>query len=177
MYKKDIILNEFHGYKSSEAEDYELWLRVSKKYRILKVKKILHQLRISGISRVSYFKEKIEKSAVQIALNNFSSLKKNSKKYNVTKFLLDINITSKIPYKIKDILIVLKELNTNIVNDLPCFLQKEKFAKYISRQERIIKFQLNLLVIFNKTNTKIIKYLLINLYYKTKQFRKRYLSV
>jgi len=178
MFKKRIILNELNGYhKRREAEDYDLWLRVSKKYKILKVKKILHQLRISGISRAFQAKEKIRRNAVQIALNNLSSLKKNSKKYNITKFFLEMNITSKVPYKIREILIVLKELNANIVNNLPSFLRKEKFAKYISRQGRIIKFQLILLVILNRINSKLVKNLLIYLYYKTKQFRKRYLYI
>jgi len=172
LFNKEIVLNEFHGYKSCEAEDYELWLRISKKYKILKIKKILHQLRISGISRVSRSKEKIMKSAMRITLDNFSFFKKNSNEYNIVEFLLGINITSRMPYKIKDVLIVLSELNSRILNNLPEFLQNKKIIKCILKQKFIVTFELIILFILNNLNITFLKYSIIKFYIQIKPNKK-----
>ena len=172
MFNKKIILNEFHGYKRCEAEDYELWLRVVKKYKIIKIRNELHKLRISNNSRVTHSKAKIIKSSKQIAIDKFPFLKKDGKKYNITKFLLEMGINSRVPYKIKEILIVLKELNTSVLGNLPDLFQKEKIAQCILRQKFIVTIQLIILYILNNLNIKILKYMLKKLFFQIKRTKK-----
>lgn len=177
MFNREIVLNEFNGYRNYEAEDYELWLRISKKYKVTEIRDRLHKLRISTNSRVAISKEKIRKSAVSIALNNFPYFVQDHKKYNIAKFLLGLNINSRLSYRIKDVLTVLKDLNINILKDLPNFLQRDRIIKLISKQELVIKFQLNVLLILKCLNVKSLKNLLIKQYILFRSFRRRYFSL
>ena len=140
IFNKEIVLNEFHGYKSCEAEDYELWLRVSKKYKILKVKNILHQLRISDISRMSQSKEKIIKNAMKITQNNLQSLIGKPINIDIVSILSDLNPLSYSPIKIKQTLSILEEINTKILEHCPSFLDKSIIEKCSENKINWVKF-------------------------------------
>lgn len=149
IFNKDIVLNEFHGYKNCQAEDYNLWLRVSKKYKILKIAKVLHQLRISDSSRVSQFYSEITNDAILIAQNNLQSLTGQSINVDTIKILANIKLLNYPPQRIKEALFTLKEINTILLNYHPPFLSrliinKQYFNKIIS-----LRYYLLIVMFFN----------------------------
>lgn len=92
MFNKRIILNEFNGYNERrDAEDYDLWLRVSKKFKIIKVNRVLHRLRISNYSRVGQLKDKINDDARLIAQQNIQKTIKGEANPKTMRGLVRIN--------------------------------------------------------------------------------------
>lgn len=141
IFNRHIILNAFHGYKNCEAEDYDLWLRISKKYKILKIDKVLHQLRISKTSRVSKFNIEIKNSALKIAHNNLQTIIAKSININIIKIFANLSLLGSSSQNTKEVFTILNEINYQIINKSPQFLEKRRLSKLANQKKYSIKFR------------------------------------
>lgn len=129
IFNKEIILNEFNGYRNYAAEDYDLWLRISKKYKIIKIKDKLHKLRISKSSRIGRLKDKINSDAIFVAKKNIHELinnKLNSKSIKILNGQFGVTCHLK---EIENTLRILTKINSLIVRNSPVFLNKSIIEK------------------------------------------------
>lgn len=142
MFNKKIILYEFNGYYNREAEDYDLWLRVSKKYKILKIAKVLHQLRISDSSRVSQSNSEITNDAILIAKKNLQLLTGKSVNISTVKILANIKLLSYPPQRIKEALSTLREINMILSDCHPPFLGRSTINKLYFNKTLLLRHYL-----------------------------------
>lgn len=164
IFNKEIILREFHGYKNCQAEDYDLWLRVSKKYKISKINKVLHQLRISDTSRVSRFNIAIKNNALKIAQNNLQTLISKPINIKFIKIFANLNSFNYSSQNIKEILKVLNDVNAQIFGQCPHFLIKEYLIKIIKKKTYFMWFRMILSPVLESWAGSIIRriYRLVN---------------
>ena len=149
MFNKKIILDEFNGYQNREAEDYDLWLRVSKKYKIIKIVKVLHQLRISDSSRVAQAYCKISNDAILIARNNLQLITKKSTHIDIVSILANINPLNNSPQKIKKTLTILEKVNIDILKNCPMYLDKSVVMRCCENKKNVFRHYLSISTLFN----------------------------
>lgn len=141
IFNKEIILNEFKGYNEEyEVEDYDLWLRISKKYKIVKMDKMLLKVRRSRQSKTELYGNKMLESGAIITQNNLQSLIGKPIDLDVTKVLANINPMSISPKKIKEALPTLDEANIEILKNCPPFLNKLIIKKSCNHKKNLTRF-------------------------------------
>ncbi len=151
IFNKEIIVREFGGYdERCEAEDNDLWLRVSKKYKIVKLKKALMKLRRSKQSKTVLFRKALNESIINIAQNNLQSLIGKPIDADIVSILADLNLLScSSPQKIKEALTILEEINVRILDSCPPFLDKSIIKKCSENKKNWMKFYLLITTIFD----------------------------
>jgi len=150
IFNKEIIVNEFRGYDEKyEAEDNDLWLRVSKKYKIVKVKKVLMKVRRSKQSKTMLFRKAIKENAIIIAQNNIQSLIGKPITSDIIGILADINPLGNSTQKIKESLGILKEINIRILDQYPSFLDKSIIKKCGENKKNWVRFCLLTATLFD----------------------------
>lgn len=159
IFNKQIILKEFHGYKNCQAEDYELWLRISKKYKILKVNRVLHQLRILDSSRVYRSNLEITNNAIMLAQNNLQSLIAKPINLNIIKVLADLNLLNYPPQYSKVVLTVLNQVNTKILAQCPSFLDRLIVTRCSTNKYSTTKLHLLIASLINSKFSSLFKYI------------------
>jgi len=143
IFNRETIINEFGGYdERCEAEDNDLWLRVSKKYKIVKLNKVLVKVRRSKQSKSVLFRKTLNESTIIIAQNNLQSLIGKPIKADVVSILADINPFSHSQQKIKEALIILNEVNIKILEKCPSFLNKSTIVKRSKSKTSVLKIYL-----------------------------------
>lgn len=141
IFNKKIIINEFGGYNERcEAEDNDLWLRVAKKYKIVKLDKVLVKARRSKQSKTVLFRKASNESIITIAQNNIQSLIDKPIDSNIVSILADIDPLSKSPEKMKETLAILDEFNIAIMEQCPSFLNKSLIKKSMGKKKNWIRF-------------------------------------
>lgn len=151
FFNKGIIVNEFEGYNEryEVAQDNDLWLRVSKKYKIVKLDKVLMKIRCSKQSKTVLFRKAVNENAIIIAQSNLQSLIRKPIDLDVIRILADINPLSYSPKKIKETLIILEKVNIKILEYCPLFLDKSIIKKCSENKKNWIKFCLLIATLFD----------------------------
>lgn len=150
IFNKRIILEEFNGYNEKyEVEDHDLWLRISKKYKIVKLDKVLLKVRLSKQSKTVFFGNAMHESGAIITKNNLQSLIGKCIDLDVIKALAKINPMSISPKKIKEALPVLEEVNIKILENCPSFLNKSIIKKSINHKKNVIRLYLLITILLN----------------------------
>lgn len=140
IFNKKIILNEFKGYNEKcEAEDYDLWSRISKKYKILKLNEMLLKVRRSKQSKTVLFANAVLESGAIITQKNLQSLIGKSIDLNVIKILTNLYPLNYSPQKIKEAKMVLEEVNTKILENCPSYLDKSIIEKRINHKKNMLR--------------------------------------
>jgi glycosyltransferase involved in cell wall biosynthesis len=157
MFKKRMVLDVFNGYDiNHEAEDFDLWLRISSTYKISKINTSLLKLRISKKSRMGAMGGKINDDAVFIAKKNLELLtgKKISLdiieilRRNFASFGSSLStVFSK--EEIRRALIILEKINNEIINHHPIFLKKSILEKILIKKFDSLKHDLCLATLFD----------------------------
>ena len=143
MFNKSIIFGKFNGYsEKNEAEDYDLWLRVSKYYKIIKIPQVLHKLRITKHSRIGLHGNNIDDNALCIAQKDLNGYLIKPLDREVVKILTVNNSTGFSPNYIRKALKILYRINKQIIFKVPRFLNKEKVAGISLSKERYLKINL-----------------------------------
>lgn len=169
IFNKEIIINEFGGYDEKyEAEDYDLWLRVSKKYKIMKLDKVLVKVRRSKQNKTALFKKPINESVIIIAQNNIQSLIGKPINSDIVSILVNINPLSSSPQKIKEAIGTLEEINIRILEHCPSFLDKS-IIKKSSKNKNVLRIYLLIAILFNSMLGPIFK-AVYKLYRSTKYY-------
>ena len=149
IFDKEIIVNEFGGHNEKyEAEDYDLWLRISKKYKIVKLNKALVKVRYSRQNKTMLFMKAMGESGIIISQNNLQSLIGKSIDPSVIKALIPYYPIHSSPQKIKEALAVLKETDIKILDNSPSFLDKSIIKKNSDNKKNRLKFALIVATLF-----------------------------
>lgn len=150
IFNKEIIINKFGGYDGKyEAEDNDLWLRLAKKHKIVKLDKVLMKVRSSKESKTVLFRKALNKSTITITQNNLQSLIGKSIDLDIIRILADINPLSNSPQKIKEALAILGEVNIRIFKHCPSFLNKSIIKKYSENKKNWMQLYLLITTIFD----------------------------
>ena len=150
IFNKEIIVNEFGGYDEKyEAEDNDLWLRVSKKYKIVKLNKVLMKVRRSKQTKTMLFRDALNKSIISITQNNLQSLIGKLINANIIGILVDLNPLSDSPLKIKQTQSILEEVNIAILDQCPSFLNKSILNKSMENKKNWMKLYLFIATLFD----------------------------
>lgn len=144
MFNKNIILGHFDGYdEDREAEDYDLWLKVSKNYKIIKLERPLLKLRINyKSSRIGTWKKKINDDSLKITRNYILTLTGELPSLSVMNVLADRYSFDTPPKDIKNALLFLKKINKAILKNTPSFLEKSGVGKTAFKKELSLKLTL-----------------------------------
>lgn len=158
IFDRKIIVKEFGGYDEKyEAEDYDLWLRVSQKYKIMKLNKVLMKVRRSKHNKTALFRKTLNKSAIIIAQNNLQSLIGKSIDADIVTILADFNPLSNSPQKIKEALAILEEINIVILDRCPLYLDESIIKKCSENKKSVLKLYLSITVLFDSKFGSIFK--------------------
>lgn len=150
MFKKKIILDEFNGYSEKhEAEDYDLWLRVSKKYKICKINEQLIKLRIIKSGRTGSCGKKIKKDGLIIARDNLQTFINKPLSLETARILAGYHFLNFTPSKVKNALSLLQIINNKIIESHPPFLNKSVVRKRSEAEKRKLKLILMMTIIFH----------------------------
>jgi glycosyltransferase involved in cell wall biosynthesis len=160
IFNKKIIVNEFGGYdeRYEDTQDNDLWLRVSKKYKIVKLDKVLMKIRGSKQSMTVLFRKAVNENAI-IAQNNLQSLIRKPIDSDVIRILADINPLSYSPKKIKEALIILEKVNIKILEYCPLFLDKSIINKSMKNKKNWLKLCLLTATLFDSKFGFIFKFI------------------
>ena len=140
IFNKKVIVDDFGGYNDKyEAEDADLWLRLSKKHKIVQLDKVLARVRVSKQSKTMLFRKAINDSTVSVARNNLQPLIGRTIELDVIRILVDQNPLSYSPQKIKKALSILEEVNIRILEQYPSFLDKSILKKSGENKENMLK--------------------------------------
>ena len=158
IFNKEIIINEFGGYdERCEIEDYDLWLRLSKKYKIVKLDKILMKIRCSKQSKTMLFRKALNENTIIIAQKNLQSLIRKPISAEIVTILVDLNLLGySSPQKIKEALSILEEINIGILDQCPLFLNKSIIKRCSKSKKNWMRFYLLITIIFKLKFLKII---------------------
>lgn len=130
MFRKHIILGTYRGYDMHrEAEDYDLWLRVSKTHKISIINHNLLKLRTSRESRMGAIGGRITHDAALLAQANLESLTKKKIELDIIKLLtihfaifrfsFPVNYSKE---KVREALKILKLANNSIRKNKPDYV-------------------------------------------------------
>lgn len=139
MYKKKTVLEEFKGYKIQESEDYDLWLRISKKYKIEEINKVLVKIRRSKQSRTVMFSNEVKEAEVKTAHGNLEQLLGRPIPLKIAYILVgnyDYNCYSP---EVKVAGSYLGEINRKILRTCPGCCDKKIIEKLINNNNRKFK--------------------------------------
>lgn len=156
MFRKYIILDIFDGYdEEHESEDYDLWLRISSKYKISKINTCLLNLRVSRNSRMGATGKKLDDDSIflakknltflthkKISLNTIEILRRNFSAYRSS---VSINFS---PAQIRKAVIFLEDINSEILVNFPTFLSKSVLGKITTQKLNSLKHDLFLAKVF-----------------------------
>lgn len=179
MFRKYITLDIFNGFdKRHEAEDYDLWLRVSKKYKLTNVNCCLLKLRVSEKSRMtSFLSKKINRDAIFIAKKNLESLTGEKINLDIIKILVEhfaifrYNISTEFPdEKIKKAIIILEKVNNEILTHHTAFLNRSVLEKIITKKYNLLRHDLYLSTLFNLRFGFILKFLCRSYFFFKRRF-------
>lgn len=149
MFKKDIICDEFGGYNEKyQAEDNELWLRISSKYKIVKINKKLVKIRLSAFSKTGIKQEIIDQSSFLIARNNLRKLTGKSVDYNTLKIIAGENFFKYTSEDIRNAMKVLEEINRKIISYHPSFLDHSQIIRICIKRKNLLKSDLLIAFLF-----------------------------
>lgn len=180
MFRKSIILNVFHGYAiNHEAEDYDLWLRISSRYKISKLNTSLLKLRTSRNSRMGSVGKKIDADAMYISKNNLESLISGKVNLdtieifgrNFATFRSSLSVKFS-PKQIENARLSLEKINAQIITQQPQFLSVSILTKIMTQKYNKLKNDLYLAKLFNTKTGYILKlpfgilYLLKNYFHR-----------
>jgi hypothetical protein len=150
IYNKNTVVNEFGGYNEKcEAEDNDLWLRLSKKYRIVKIDKVLLKVRRTKQSKTVLLRKELNDSVITITQNNLQSLIGKPIKADIVSVLADINQLSYPPQKIKEALVVLCEVNVRILEHCPLYINKSIIKISMKNKENWVRLCMLTATLFN----------------------------
>lgn len=157
MFRNNIVYDIFNGYdEGCEAEDYDLWLRVSSKYKISKINTSLLKFRISKNSRMgakggmidgdatSAAKKKLELLTGETINSNTVEILK--KKFSSFRSSLSTVFSKE---EIGRALIILEKINNGILNQHPTFLKKSVLEKILLIKFNSLKHDLCLATLFD----------------------------
>lgn len=174
IFNKERIVNEFRGYDEKyEAEDNDLWLRVSKKYKIVKLNKALMKVRYSNQNKTTLCRKALNKSTIIIAQNNLQSLIGKPINADVVKILADHNPLSNSPEKIKNALAILEKVNLRILENFPQFLNKSVIKECCDSKNNTLRHYQLIIILFDSKFGLIFKSL-YKVYRLTKYFFNKY---
>lgn len=167
MFRKHIILDILDGYdEEHESEDYELWLRISSKYKISKINACLLKLRVSGNSRMGATGKLLNDDAMFIAKKNIESLTDEKINLNIIKILVRnfaaFRTSSSIKFSKKDIrntIIILDMVNKKIFTHHPAFLKGSALKKISTEQLNFLKYDLLLTTLFDIKLGPVLKFI------------------
>lgn len=136
------IIKAFNGYnEQQEAEDYDLWLRLSTRYKFFKIKKRLLKLRIHPKSRIGSLGSYINRSAFLLAYNNLSSMINQPINIKTAKILTNYQEGKPSSAEIKQAILILQRINKQVVKSCPKFLNQSKVVKFALKKERYLKIK------------------------------------
>lgn len=149
IFNKRVIMEEFKGYSEEyEAEDHDLWLRISKKYKILKLDKTLVKVRLSQCSKTALLGKTMVESNATITRNNLQSLIGEFIDFDIISVLADLNSFNIKPSKIKEALMIKERIDAEILESSPPFLDKTIISKCITDKKNELKFNLLIATLF-----------------------------
>jgi glycosyltransferase involved in cell wall biosynthesis len=150
IFNKNIIVNEFRGYdeRYEVAQDYDLWLRVSKIYKIVSVDSVLMKIRRSKKSKTSLFRKSSDRNAINITQKNLQTIIGEHIDVGIVGILANINPLSHSSQKIKVALAILKKVNINILEQCPSFLDKSILKNCCEHKARWISYCLLTVILF-----------------------------
>lgn len=157
MFRKRIILNVYKGYDiNHEAEDYDLWLRVSSKYKFSKINTSLLKLRTSKNSRMGATGGKIDGDAVFIANKNLELITGEKISLDIIEILRRnfASFRSSLSTvfskgEIGRAIVILEKINKEILNQHPIFLKKSILEKILLKKYNSLKHDLCLATLFD----------------------------
>jgi len=167
MFRKHIIFDIFNGYdKNHESEDYDLWLKISSKYKISKINNSLLKLRTSRNSRMGAMGRKIDAAATFLAKRNLESLTGEKINLDIIE-ILRRNFTAFRPSssikfskeEIRKAIIILENVNNETLIHHPTFLNRSVLEKIINRKCNSLEYDLYLATIFDTKFGFILKFL------------------
>lgn len=178
MFKKHIILNVFGGYNEDrEAEDYDLWLRISSKYKIFKLNTSLLKLRTSKNSRMGAMSRKIDNDAIYLTKKNLESLTGEKINLDIIEILrrnfAAFRSSSSIKFskeKINRAIIILKKVNDKIFIRHPVLFKKSVLDKISTKKLNSLNYDLFLARLFDLKFGFILKFLFRVYFFLEKKF-------
>lgn len=181
MFRKYIILDIFNGYNEEhESEDYDLWLRISSKYKISKINICLLKLRVSRNSRMGDMGRKINEDTIFLAKRNLESLIGGIINLDVIDILrrnfATFRSSSSVKFSKEEIekaIIILQKINNKVLAHHPAFLKKSGLKKIVTKKCDSLKHDLCLAVLFDLKFGFILKFLFrIYFFFERKFIRK-----
>lgn len=149
MYRKEVVLKEFNGYKILESEDVDLWLRISKRYRIVVLNEILVKVRRSEQGRTALFNNDINQSAVIVIKNNIQLLIGKSVSFEVARILAEDYDFYSSPRVMKEARPILEMINNKILETCPTYSDKSILKKCMKNKKRRFEFDLMITILFH----------------------------
>lgn len=167
MFRKRIVLDVFNGYNEDRAaEDYELWLRISSKYKIFKIDTSLLKYRISKNSRIGATGKKLDDDAILLAKKKLESLIGEKINLDIIEILrrnfAPFRATSSIKFSKEEIsraIIILKKINKKIFTHHAAFLRESFLKKIINDKLNTLKHDFYLARLFDLKLGFILKFL------------------
>ncbi len=167
MFRTHIILDIFNGYdKDHEAEDYDLWLKISSKYKISKINISLFKLRTSKNSRMRAMGRKVDDDAIFLAKKNLELLTSGKINLKITEILrrnfTDFRTSSSIKFskeEIKKAILIIQKINNKLLADPPVFLKRSVLEKIVTKKCNSLKHDLFLITLFDLRFGFILKFL------------------
>lgn len=150
MFDKHKIINKFKGYDEKKwTEDYELWLRVSKKYKIIKLRKVLMDIRYFNLNRTNQNINITNRSALDISQVNLQQLIGEPVSQDITSILTLINPLKYKSPLIKNAIKVLENVNYKVELYCPSFLNKQLLSKSANNRKNWLKLYLLISTLFD----------------------------
>lgn len=150
MFNKVIVRDEFNGYsEKEESEDFDLWLRIVKKYKIIKLHRMLMEIRHYPSSKSMRFSDLAYQSAFNIAQHNLQSLLQKQVDKDIVSILADVDTLKKSPIKIRQAMVILDEIYIELLKTNLPFLNNQYFIKYYKGKKNILKLYLLAVILFN----------------------------
>ena len=182
MFRKHIILDIFNGYdKNHESEDYDLWLRISSKYKISKINTSLLKLRTSRNSRMGAKGREIDAAATLLAKRNLESLTGEKINLDIIEILrrnfTAFRSSSSIKFskeEIRSAIIILEKVDNKILTHHPAFLRRSVFKKIVIKKGNSLKHDLCLAVLFDSTFGFILKFLFRVYFFSERRFARKF---
>lgn len=182
MFKKHIVLDIFNGYdKNHESEDYDLWLRISSKYKISKINTSLLKLRISKNSRMGAIGRKIDNDAMFIVKKNLELLTGEKINLDIIEILrrnfTAFRSSSSIKFSKKEIkraIIILEKINNEVLTHHPAFLKRSVLEKIITEKCNSLKHDSCLAVLFDLKFGFILKFLFRVYFFLERRFTRKF---